>query len=432
MANTSANKQLELLTVTCLVVGGMIGSGIFTLPSSLAQFGGISLMGWIIAAAGALVLARMFGQLSKVIPKTGGAYPYSREAFGEFTGFIVAWGYWLSVWSTNAAIALTFTGYLSIFIPSVGEGFNTALTSIGVIWVLTVINSRSIFLGGKTQVLTTVLKIIPILVVAIAGIFFFNPAYFSPFNLSQASSIQAITTASAMCLFAFMGLEAASVPAANIKNPETTISKATMMGTWIVVIIYIFSTISLFGILPPSEVQSSLAPFSDAAQKMFGNGAEYFIAAGACISTFGGLNTWILVQGQMPMALAQDQLLPKVFAKKNRNDTPSLSIIISSMFITCLLLFNQSKSFSNLYSFMILLTAVTVLVSYLATALVYTYFCIKGKMGFQLNLKTGLFSVIGIGFSIWMIIGSGVEAILWGGVGLLLGVPIYIWKKRTQ
>jgi len=428
--SNSSQKPLGLLTVTCLVVGGMIGSGIFTLPSALAQFGGIGLTGWVIAAAGALVLAKMFGQLSKVIPKTGGAYPYSREAFGEFTGFIVAWGYWLSIWSTNAAISLTFTGYLSIFIPQVGEGINTALTSIGVIWILTAINSRSIYLGGKTQVLTTVLKIIPILVVAFAGILFFQPEHFSPFNLSQSSDIKAITTASALCLFAFMGLEAASVPAGHIKNPETTISKATMLGTSIVVVIYIFSTISLFGILPPTEVQNSLAPFSDAAQKMFGHGAEYFLAAGACISTFGGLNTWILVQGQMPMALAQDKLLPKVFSKKNKNDTPAFGIIISSLFITLLLIMNQSKNFSSMYSFMVLLTAVTVLVSYLATAAAYTYFSVKGIHGFKLSIKTGLFSIVGIGFSIWMIIGSGLEAILWGAVGLLLGIPIYIWKKR--
>ena len=432
MNKTSQQQPLGLLTVTCLVVGGMIGSGIFTLPSSLAQFGGIGLMGWVVAAAGALVLARMYGQLSKVIPKTGGAYPYCREAFGEFPSFIVAWGYWLSIWSTNAAIALTFTGYLSIFIPAVGQGINTALTSIAVIWILTAINSRSIYWGGKMQVITTLLKIIPILVVAIAGVFFFDSSYFIPFNLSESSSLKAITTASAMCLFAFMGLEAASVPAGNIKNPEKTISKATLLGTWIVVVIYILSTISLFGILPPAQVQNSLAPFSDAAQKMFGSGAEYFIAAGACISTFGGLNTWILVQGQMPMALAQDQLLPAVFAKKNQNDTPALSIIISSVFITLLLLFNQSKNFSNLYSFMILLTAVTVLVSYLSTALVYAYFSLKGIKGFQWTLKSGLYSIIGIGFSVWMIIGSGLEATLWGAIGLLLGIPIYLWKKKKQ
>jgi APA family basic amino acid/polyamine antiporter len=138
------------------------------------------------------------------------------------------------------------------------------------------------------------------------------------------------------------------------------------------------------------------------------------------------------VQGQMPMALAQDQLLPAVFAKKNQNDTPALSIIISSVFITLLLLFNQSKNFSNLYSFMILLTAVTVLVSYLSTALVYAYFSLKGIKGFQWTLKSGLYSIIGIGFSVWMIIGSGLEATLWGAIGLLLGIPIYLWKKKKQ
>jgi len=410
----------------------MIGSGIFTLPASLAQFGGISLLGWAVAASGALVLARMYGSLSKVIPQTGGAYAYTREAFGEFPAFIVAWGYWVSIWSTNAAIALTFTGYLSVFIPALSEGYLTITTSILVIWLLTIINSRSIHAGGKMQVVTTFLKIIPILVVAIGGIFFFKAAHFAPFNLSDQSDIKAITMASAMCLFAFMGLEIASVPAGNIKDARKTIPRATMIGTTIVVLIYIFSTISLFGILPPSAVQTSLAPFSDAAALMFGNGAEYFIAAGACISTFGGLNAWILVQGQMPLAIAQDRLLPKVFAKKNKRDTPAMGIIISSVLITLLILFNQSKSFSNLYAFMILVTAVTVLVSYLATAIVYAYFSIKKLHGFSLNLKTGLYSLIGISFSIWMFIGSGLEATLWGGVGLVLGLPIYIWKKRTR
>ena len=411
----------------------MIGSGIFTLPSTLAKFGGLGLSGWVISAIGALILAKIFGIVSKVIPETGGPYAYTKSAFGDLPAFIVGWGYWLSIWATNSAIALTFTGYLSVFIPAIGDKpIWTALSCIGVIWLLTMINARSVNAGGRMQLVTTILKIVPILAVAIAGIFVFNIDHFSPFNPSQSSSIEAITISSALCLFAFMGLEAASIPAGNIKNPKKNISRATLIGVFIVVGIYLLSSISLFGILPPAAVETSLAPFSDAAEKLFGSNARYLVAAGACISTFGALNGWILIQGQVPLAMAREKAMPKVFSKLNSRETPTLGIIITSVLITLLLLMNQSKSFSNLYSFMVLLTTVTVLISYLATVLVYLHFIIRQKHGLKLNFKTGSMAFLGIGFSIWMIIGSGIEAILWGGVGVILGMPFYLWLKRKS
>ncbi len=410
----------------------MIGSGIFTLPSTLAKFGGLGLSGWIISAIGALVLAKVFGIVSKLIPETGGPYAYTKSAFGDLPAFIVGWGYWLSIWATNSAIALTFTGYLSVFLPVLADPFWTAVCCVGVIWILTMINARSVNAGGKMQLVTTILKVVPIMAVAIAGIFIFNIDNFSPLNPSQSSSIEAITISSALCLFAFMGLEAATIPAGNIKNPEKNISRATLLGVVIVVAVYLLSSISLFGILPPSEVEASLAPFSDAAEKIFGYNARYFIAAGACISTFGALNGWILIQGQLPLAMARDKVMPKVFSKLNNRETPSLGIIITSLLITVLLLMNQSRSFSNLYSFMVLLTTVTVLISYLATVLVYLSFLIKKQHGLILDFKSGLIAFLGIGFSLWMIIGSGLEAILWAGIGLIIGVPFYIWMKRKS
>ena len=432
MAEPKSNKQVGIFVATSLVVGGMIGSGIFTLPSALAAFGGISLLGWLISALGALVLAFIFGKVSKVIPHAGGPYAYTRSAFGDFPAFIVGWGYWLSIWATNSAIALTFTGYLSIFFPALSDPINTIICCLTVVWLLTTINSRSVKAGGSVQLITTVLKIIPLLVISFIGIFSFNPDHFNPFILGETSSLKAITISSALCLFAFMGLEAASIPAANIKNPEKNISKATISGVVLVIFIYLFSSISLFGILPPDEVQNSLAPFSDAAEKLFGGNAKYFVAAGACISTFGALNGWILIQGQMPMAMAMNQSMPKIFAKRNKNDTPTAGIIITSILLSALLFFNQSRSFSNLYSFMVLLTTVTVLISYLATTLVYGYFVWKRKFSFQPKLKTILIFGLGIIFSIWMIIGSGLEAVIWGFLGVLLGIPVYLLSKRKQ
>lgn len=428
--NHSKNK-LGLWTTTALVVGGMIGSGIFSLPSSLAQYGGISLFGWVFAAIGAFILAKIFGYLSKVIPATGGPYAYSRKGFGDFVGFFVAWGYWLSIWATNAAITITFVSYLGVFIPALQESTSLSLiTGLVTLWLLTALNSYSVKAGGKAQLITTILKIIPLVVVTIGGLFFIQFVHFKPLNISEVSSLKAITICTALCLFAFMGLESATIPAGNIKSPEKTIPKATMLGTILVTIIYIISSFSLFGVLPPAEIANSASPFAAAAAKMWGSNAEYLVAAGACISTLGALNGWILIQGQVPMAMAKDGLFPKPFAKINKNESPYFSIIASSVVITALLLLNQSKGLADIYTYMVLLTTVTVLVAYIFSIAAYGLFTAESKFGLSPTITNIALTTLGFGFSIWMMIGSGQEAVFIGFIGLLLGIPIYIWNKR--
>ncbi len=430
-SSENSNKKLGVWTTTALVVGGMIGSGIFSLPSSLAQYGGISLFGWVFAAIGAFILAKIFGYLSKVIPATGGPYAYSRKGFGDFVAFFVAWGYWLSIWATNAAITITFVSYLGVFIPALKESTSLSLiTGLITIWSLTALNSYSVKAGGKTQLITTILKIVPLVVVTIGGLFFIQFAHFKPLNISEVSSFKAITICTALCLFAFMGLEAATIPAGNIKNPGKTIPKATMMGTVLVTIIYIISSFALFGVLPPAEIANTASPFAAAASKMWGPNAEYLVAAGACISTLGALNGWILIQGQVPMAMAQDGLFPEQFARTNKNEAPYFSIIASSIVITVLLLLNQSRGLADIYTYMVLLTTVTVLVAYIFSIAAYGLFAAEHKYGLSASISNILLVSFGFGFSIWMMIGSGHEAVFLGFIGLLLGIPIYIWNKR--
>lgn len=432
MASNNATKnKLGLWTTTALVVGGMIGSGIFSLPTSLAQYGGISLFGWVFSAIGAFILAKIFGYLSKVIPATGGPYAYSRKGFGDFVGFFVAWGYWLSIWATNAAITITFVSYLGVFIPALQESTSLSLiTGLVTLWLLTALNSYSVKAGGKAQLITTILKIIPLAVVTIGGLFFIQFVHFKPLNISEISSFKAITICTALCLFAFMGLESATIPAGNIKSPEKTIPKATMLGTILVTIIYIISSFSLFALLPPTEIASSASPFAAAASKMWGSNAAYLVAAGACISTLGALNGWILIQGQVPMAMAKDGLFPKPFAKTNKNESPYFSIIASSLVITALLLLNQSKGLADIYTSMVLLTTVTVLVAYIFSIAAFGLFAAESKLGLSPSITNIALTALGFAFSIWMMIGSGQEAVFLGFIGLLLGIPIYIWNKR--
>ncbi|RLD27079.1 MAG: amino acid permease, partial [Bacteroidetes bacterium] len=248
----SKSQKIGLITATSLVIGNMIGAGIFLLPSTLASYGSISILGWIFTATGALILAKIFSNMSKIfISKSGGPYAYSKAGFGDFIGFLVAWGYWISIWVSNAALCIAIIGALSVFFPVLETSPILGVTiSLSIIWILTWINNRGIESSGKIQVITTVLKLLPLVFVILVGVFFFDIDNFPSFNLTGDSNWVALSSVAAFTLYAFLGIESASIPAGNIDNPEKTIPKATMLGTIITTFVYIFGTVVLFGILP--------------------------------------------------------------------------------------------------------------------------------------------------------------------------------------
>ena len=182
--NAEQKSEIGFLLSTSLVVGNMTGSGIFLLPAALALYGGISIFGWVFTVAGTIFLALVFSRLSQLITKAGGPYTYSRESFGGSAGFLVAWGYWISVWSGNAAIAVAGVGYLSTFIPALKENqLLSAGMAIGAIWLFTYVNTKSIKKVGMVQLVTTLLKILPLLAMGTLGFLYFNRANFVPFNI---------------------------------------------------------------------------------------------------------------------------------------------------------------------------------------------------------------------------------------------------------
>lgn len=310
----SDQEKLGFWTSTSLVIGNMTGSGIFLLPAALAVYGGISLFGWIFTAAGVIFLALVFSRLSRIITNTGGPYVYSRMAFGDFPGFLVVWGYWVSIWCGNAAISIAGVGYLSIFIPALKENILfSAIFAIGAIWIFTFINTQSIRKVGAVQFSTTILKIIPLLLFGTAGFLYFDVTNFTPFNLSGESSFNAITGSAALTLWAFLGLESSTIPSDKVNNPAKTIPRATIAGTLIAAAVYISSTTAVMGIIHPSQLSESSAPFADAAGMVWGEWASYMVAVGAALSCFGALNGWILLQGQLPLAAAKDRLFPEIF-----------------------------------------------------------------------------------------------------------------------
>lgn len=432
-----SKNKLGFWTSSSLVVGNMIGSGVFLLPATLAAYGSISLLGWIISAIGAASLAFVFIELSKMLPaSSGGPYTYSRSGLGDFAGFLVAWGYWVSVWCTNAAIAVALVSYLGVFFPALNSNVILS-TSVGlsIVWGVVWINTRGIREAGIFQLITSILKITPLIAIAIFGLFYVELDNFFPANISDVSNFEAITATATLTIFAYMGLECATIPAADVENPKRTIPRATYFGLAITALVYILCTSALLGIIPAEELQYSTAPFSDAARIMWGPWAENVVAVGAIISTLGALNGWILIQGQIPAAIAKDKLFPPLFGKPNKKGVPAMGIILSSSLISILMIMNYSKGLVKAFEFMLLLASMTALIAYLFTSASYVVVSIREQGFTKATFIRLAIAILAFIFSIWAIAGSGSQIVYWGFILLMAGLPVYVWmlvKKNNK
>jgi APA family basic amino acid/polyamine antiporter len=425
------NQKIGLLAATSLIIGNMIGAGIFVLPASLAKFGGISVLGWIFTASGALVIAKIFSNFSKLISdRNGGPYLYSKIVFGDFIGFLVAWGYWISCWVNNAAIAVAIVSALSFFFPElITSPTSATLTGLAFIWFFTWTSSKGVKSSGNIQIFTTVAKIIPLLFIIISGIFLFDWNVFPEFNITGKSDFEVFPIVCVMTLYAFLGIESATIPANSIKNPSNTIPIATMIGTVISTLIYVFGTIILFGILPNEVIANSPAPFAEAGEVIGGKYVGYFVSAGAAISAIGALNGWILITSYMPMSMAKDRLFPKIFTTKNKKGSPIFSLIFGSILTSIVMVMNFSQGLVSRFEYLILLTTLSTLVPYLFVSASYIFFHIQNKYLKIEIFKSASLGLIGLIYSVWAIFGSGTESIYYGTILLLIGIPFYFIMK---
>lgn len=426
---------LGLWMTMALVVGNMIGSGIFLLPASLAAYGGVSVFGWLFTTTGAIFLALVFARLSGMVPRAGGPYAYSREGFGEFAGFLVAWGYWISIWCSNAAIAIAMVSYLAVFIPALAaNAWLGGLAAVAAIWLLTGVNVAGVRSAGFVQVVTTVLKIAPLVAIAGFGLFFFQADHFTPLNRSEQSIPSAINATAALTLWAFLGLESATIPTEEIRNARRTVPLATILGTLVAAAVYILGTVAVMGLISPGALAQSNAPFADAATSLWGPWAGYVVAAGAAIACFGALNGWILMQGQLPLAAARDGVFPTPFARVSKTGTPAWGLVVSSGLATILIGLNYQQGLVKQFEFMILLATLTCLVPYVASAAaeLMIFSRQRGRFSGRSIIGGSTVAVFALLYSMWAIVGLGAETICWGIALLAAGVPLYMRIKRSR
>jgi len=419
MTEAHAHKPLGFWSCWSLVVGCMIGSGVFMLPTLLAPYGLLSFGGWIIAGGGSLALALVFGRLAARTSCDGGPYAYARQAFGDLTGFLMGWAYWLSYLMGVPVVAIAFVGYLGVFIPALNASAPAqALTALGLIGVFTLINIRGLKEMSAAQITLTLLKIVPL--VAIVGLAFVvgTPANLPSFNPSGQPIIAALAACALITLWPFTGFEVATLPATNVQNCERTIPRALTFGMLTVIAVYLSASAAVMLLVPPAQLAQSTAPFADAA-RAFGPWGPSLVAAGALVATAGTLNGLIFTCGQMPMAIAVDRLAPKWLAATTKSGTPHFALLLSAAISCILLLLNYSRGFIGAFTFLLMMATALGLIYYVVVSLAELGHSWKSARAWA------AIAAVGVVYSLFAAFGSGWEVLLWGVVLMLAGLPLY-------
>jgi basic amino acid/polyamine antiporter, APA family len=425
-----SDRPIGVWTSIALVMGNMIGSGVFLLPASLAPYGALGLAGWIVSAAGSILLALVFARLARFQPASGGPYAYTRLAYGDLAGFLVAWGYWISVWCANAALAVAFVGYLDPFVPSIVRSPpRAALLAVALIWVLTAVNILGIRGAGRVQVVTTALKILPLLLIGILGCASFDASHFAADVTDARALATGVMATATLTLWAFLGLECATIPAASTADANRTIPRATIAGTLLTAIVYLVATVGVMSVIDPQALSRSTAPFADAARVLAGNSAAAIVALGAAISCFGALNGWVLIVGQIPLAVARDGLFPRMFAKVSSRGTPAVAMTIGACLSTALVAMNYSRNLVDLFTFIILLATLSTLVPYTFCSL--AGFVIRRRdPSLPWPASASVVASLAFGYALFAIGGAGADVVFWGFLLLLAGLPVYSAMNR--
>ena len=442
-ARPAAGGTLGLPQATALILGTIIGVGIFNLPYSLASIGPISIVAMALTTVGALALAVMFAALSRRLPADGGPYAYARAAFGNGVGFTNAWSYWITAWAGNAAIATGWVFYVEHFVNEKGmTGWSIVIALVG-LWLPALVNLSGVKNMGAVQMYTAVIKFIPLVIMSTVGLFFISTANFTPRNISGDSDLQAIGSAMAICLFSYLGVETAAVAAAKVRDPARNVPRATVLGTLGSSTVYLLSLIAVFGIVPTTALaeDANKASYSVAANTMAGGGswAGDLVALAVIVSGLGALNGWTMICAEVPLAAAKDGVFPAIFGRLSRRGVPAAGILASTVLASAAIALSYlGSSGATVFNTLVLMTGITAAIPYAFSALAQ----LKWRWHDHRTTHTPRFArdaivaVLSLTFSIlfvWYSRNTGDDRwyVVWGpflmaGAAFLLGVPVFL------
>ena len=436
MENKALKKEISLFMATMLVCGNMIGSGVFMLPATLAQVSGPlpTIIAWIITTIGSILIAVSFANLGSKYPQTGGAYQYTKEAFGEFTGFLSAWLYWNGSWIGNSAIIVALASYTASIIPALHNPVISIIFTSSILWIFTIINIVGVKQAGKIQTFATVFKIVFFALFIIVAFLNFDTANIA--NLIPAGKgLDTVPLAATTTLWAFVGMESATVTAGEIKDPEKNVRKSTIYGLIIAAIIYILISVASMGAMSNEALAVSSAPLTDILTNILGTAIGRFLTVAVIICILGTTIGWLLSTARVSFAAGEDGVFPKFFGKISpKYNTPVNSLVIGSVLVNILLIMNYQKGMVSAFTFITILATLSFLPVYLLTVAAEMMLMFKKgeKFTFKIFIKKSIIPMIAFIYTLWTIYGSGAETVMWGFLLMLAGIPFYIYNYHKN
>src|SRR3984957_2418311 len=429
---------LGLTSATGLVIGTVIGAGVFTMPAVLASAGTSSLITLGVIALGAMVLAILFGQLTRRVPNSdGGLYAYARHKFGDFAGYLTAWCYWIQAWAGNAAIVASWVLYVDALFGIKPSGLGNWGIALAGLWIPAAVNLAGLRQTAWLQNLTVVLKYLPLLFVGVVGWFFVTKANFGAFNSSGGSLYSAIGIAAGVALFSFIGVETAAITAKRVKDPRRNVGRASLLGTGASAVVYLVVSAAVMGLVSHKALLNNGAPFVNAFEVIFPHGAwaGKLVAALAVTSGFGALIGWTLVTAEVSRAPARDGLFPRQFGWADRRDTAWFGVLVAAALPSLLMLWRYTTSSGlTVFTYLVDLTVVTVAIPYLFSACAQLTYLVSRRRPVQGWLLARDLSIAGAAalFSLWVTFAAGYSAVYQAMVVVLAGIILYAFIRARR
>ncbi|MGB0669209.1 MAG: APC family permease, partial [Porticoccaceae bacterium] len=400
------------------------------MPTLLAPYGLLGLTGWLIAGGGTLLVALSLSRLVRRIPKIGGPYAYVQAGLGSFAGFLIAWTYWIACIAAVSGIAIAFVGYLGVFVPQVTESrLLSLLCALALVWTIVVLNIRSLESSSRFQLVSTLIKILPLLFMIVLGFSFMEPTNLPEVNPTDLHPLALLATVTTLVMWSFVGIETATVPADNMAEPDKTIPPVLVAAVLTILSLYLMVSLAIALLVPADELINSSAPFALAASKVLGPAGAGLITLGALVSTLGSLNANTLTAGNVALAAAKDDLLPEQFKRLSDSGTPQFAYQVSGVFISALLVLNYTKGLVAAFTFMAMLSTLSTLMAYAFCAVSEFYFLKSDQPGPERNRAIGL-SIATFAYAFFAIYGAGWEIVFYSFMLILMGMPIYALVKK--
>ena len=417
------DRPFGLWTAIAMVVGTMVGAGIFVLPGQFAKSGWNGAMAWGVAGLGAMAIGLVMADLVAHRPDQPSILALCGTVLGPAAGVMISWSYWVSIWVSNAVIATAASSYLAAFIPAVGRSpMRIALGGIVIIIALTLANLRGPSTAGRIQVVTTVLKLLPLatVLIVLALLAFKTPDAFE--RAPQAPLVLGgITTALPLALYALFGFEAAPLMTELVRNPARNVPLAVVGGLGITTLIYFTVCTGIVLTLPAGQLATSPMPMALFVDHFVGPGAAAALSLFAVVAGLGSLNGLILLQGEIPRSLVHGGQLPEWMAQTNRHDVAAMPLLLASGLTVILLLAGASRFGASVLDFLLRLASSTGIWLYFSACVLALV------MG-----RSRILATIGVGFSAWLFYSTGLEAGAWGLVLMVVGLPLFPLARRTM